>query len=811
VDEFALLLRRLKEHAGHSYEALARRTGVSRSALQRYCTGQAVPAEFGVIERLGRACGASRDDVVELHRRWAVAAAARDRSPTGGEPRPAGPIPPGPIPPGLIPAGPIPAGVAPNGSQPAAVPAPGVAAIAGARPGQPPAQLPADVPGFTGRRRELATLDATAATAGGQPTAMVVSTVSGPAGVGKTALAVHWAHRAADRFPDGQLYVDLRGFDPGGRSVAPADAVRGFLDALGVTAERIPPSLDAQAALYRSVLAGRRVLVVLDNARDAEQVRPLLPGTPTALVLVTSRHQLTPLVAAAGAHPLTLDVFTAEEAHQLLAHRLGPDRLAAEPADAGQVIAACARLPLALVIAAARAQQSGFPLAALAAELAGAGGRLDALDAGDPATQVRAVFSWSYTALSLPAAALFRLLGLHPGPDTSAAAAASLAGHPPPDVRPLLAELTRANLLIEHVPGRYTFHDLLRAYATDLTHGHDPDHIRQAAVGRLLDHYLHTAVAADRILHPTRDPIPLALAPPATGTTAEHPADLQEAMAWLDAEHHALLATLRHAAAAGLDTRTWQLAWACDTFLDRQGHWHDLTAVWQVTLDAAGRLGDPAARAYAHHNLAWVHSRLGRYADADTQHRRALDLFVDAGDRIGQAHSHLCLAGQWERQDRPDQALDHSRQALDLYRAAGHRRGQANALNSAGWDHALLGNHTQALAHCEQALTLLRQLGDRYGEAHTWDSLGYIHHHLDHHTRAADCYQRALDLYRDIGDRYYEADTLTHLGDTQHAAGNPDAARTAWQQALKVLTDLDHPDADTVHTRLNSLDPDTAH
>ena len=674
-----------------------------------------------------------------------------------------------------------------------------------------PAQLPRDVYGFSGRGEELARLDAVLAGATAEaPTAVVISAVSGTAGVGKTALALHWAHRVADRFPDGQLYVNLRGFDPGGHVTAPAEAVRGFLDAFDVPPERIPASLDAQAGLYRSLLAGRRILVVLDNARDAEQARPLLPGTPTALALVTSRSQLTPLVAADGAHPLTLDLLTEAEARELLARRLGPARVAAEPQAAEEIIASCVRLPLALTIAAARAAtRPDFPLTTLAAELADAGGRLDALFAGDAATEVRAVFSWSYTALTPPTARLFRLLGLHPGPDTSAAAAASLAGHPLSMVRPLLAELTRASLLAEHIPGRYAFHDLLRAYAADLTHTHDTDDQRHAAVGGLLDYYLHAAYTADRLLQPARDPIAVALVPPAPGVTPEHPADYGQAMAWLTTEHAVLFATVRLAAGAGFDTHTWQLAWALVTFLERRGHWHDLAAAWQAALDAARRLDDPPARAYAHRLLAYAHLRLRRYPDAHTHLHRALDRYAQTGDRSGQAHTHNSLGSLWERQGRPDQALSHAQQSLALFQAAGNRRGQANALNAVGWSHALLGDHQQALTHCGQALTQFRELGDRDGEADTWDSLGYAHHHLAHHTEAVDCYQHALDLYRDLGARYDEADTLTNLGDTHHAAGDPAAARTAWQQALDILAGLDHPDATVLRTKLHDLDQTT--
>jgi len=671
-------------------------------------------------------------------------------------------------------------------------------------PSPPPGQLPLDVRGFTGRPAELATLDAALAGAPAGPrTATTVYALSGPPGVGKTALAVHWAHRAIDRFPDGQLYVNLRGYDPGGRAIAADEAVRGFLDALGVPPERVPASLDAQSALYRSTLAGKRLLVLLDNARDAEQVRPLLPGSATALALVTSRNQLTALVAADGAVPLTLGLLTTVEARELLARRLGPDRIAAEPAATDDIVDRCARLPLALAIAAARAAvRPRLPLAALAAELAEARGRLDALNAHDPAANVRAVFSWSYQALTPAAARLFRLLGLHPGADTSAAAAASLAGRPVAGTRPLLAELTAASLLAEHAPGRYTFHDLLRAYATDLAQTNDPIDDRAAAVGRLLDHYIHTAQAGERLLNPRREPPTLPLAPPAPGARPEQLAGYPQAMDWLTAERPVLLALVRLAGETGYDTQVWQLAWGLDTFLERRGHWHDLVATWQAALAATNRLADPPAQAYALRMLAWADTLLGRGTEAHAHLARAIELYAQVGDLAGQAHAHINLSVLWEREGRIDQALVHDQQALDLARKAGNHRNLAQALNALGWDHAQLGDYAAALVHCREALALYQQGGHRLGQASTWDSLGYAHRHLGQYAEAAAAYQNSIDLYRDLGDRYNEADSLINLGDVRQTAGDPDAARAAWTEALRILTELDHPDADTVRAKL---------
>ncbi len=669
-----------------------------------------------------------------------------------------------------------------------------------------PRQLPALVRHFTGRTAELAALDAllTEVTVAGAP--VVISAIAGTAGIGKTTLAVYWAHRVADRFPDGQLYVNLRGFDPGGSPMTPAEAVRGFLDALAVPPERLPVDLDAQAALYRSRLAGRQMLVLLDNARDTAQVLPLLPGTPGCLVLITSRNRLTGLIAAAGAQPLPLDLFTEVEAEALLARRLGAARLAAEPQATRDIITACARLPLALTLVAARvAAQPAFPLATLAGQLRGTHARLNALAGQDgPAADVRSVFSWSFRQLGDPAARLFRLLGLHPGPHVTAAAAASLAGSPLSQVRPLLAELTSSHLLAEPTPGRYVFHDLLRAYATEQAVAVDTEADRRTAVHRLLDHYLHTAQAAAWLLHWVR--IPTVLAREQPGVTLADLPDVGQALAWFIAEQPVLLAAVYQAASAGFDTHAWQLPLSIEMYFDWQGHWHEWAAAGHTALAAARRLADPRSQAFAHRCLAGAYIRLGRPAEAVDHARQALDLFEALGDRVGQAYTHLTFDRALERQGCHLEALQHDQQALQLFRAVGHRDGQARALNAIGWYHALLGDHREALSCCQQALTLFQETGDRQGEAATWDSLGLTHSHLGQHAEALDCYRQAVELFRELGAHYYEASSLAALGDAQHAANHPVDARDAWRKALAILEQLAHPDAEAVRNKLH--DPD---
>ncbi|GGR29431.1 AfsR/SARP family transcriptional regulator [Streptomyces aurantiogriseus] len=668
-----------------------------------------------------------------------------------------------------------------------------------------PAQLPYDIPAFTGRHAELDEI--LALSGGAEPSAgtVVISAIGGMAGVGKTTLAVHWAHRVADRFPDGQLYVNLRGFDPSGAVMEPGEAVRGFLDALGVPPDRVPHGVDAQAALYRSVLAGRRVLVVLDNARDSDHVRPLLPGSPGCLAIVTSRDELSGLVAAHGARALTLRPFDLAQARAFLVGRLGAERVEAEPDAADEIGALCAGLPLALACVAARAAvHPHFPLAAVAAELREAHGSLDAFARSDASVDVSTVFSWSSREVSDPAARLFRLLALHPGPDFSLPAAAALAGLPVRRTRPLLAELTGLHLVTEHSPGRYAFHDLLRAHAAELVDEEHTDDERQAALHRLHHHYLHTAHTADRLLAPASDPLPPPPAP--EGVHPEPLADDDQALAWLTAEHAVLLAVVDTAAAGVQERLACHLAWSLEPFFDRRGHWHDGLAVQRVALDAARRLADPVLEARGLRGLGRIEGRLGLHGDAVPRLERALALFTELGDDAGRAHTHRSLG--WERDQQGDLpgALRHNQLALDLFRALGDRAAQASVLNSVGWYHALLGEYQQALTHCFEALTMLQELGDRYGQAATWDSIAYAHQHLGRHPHALLGYRNALALLRDLGVPYVEADILTRVGDTHRAMGDHDSARTAWEQALTLLRSLDHPDAERVQARLSGRD-----
>lgn len=661
-----------------------------------------------------------------------------------------------------------------------------------------PAQLPGDTLGFTGREAELAHLNALMAERTHRATTVVIS---GTAGVGKTSLAVHWAHHASERFPDGQLFLDLRGFDPIRPPISPDQAIPALLDALVARSERIPPSLQAKTGLLRSLLATRQLLIVLDNARDADQVRPLLPGTTGSLVIVTSRHRMSGLSVSNGAHSIILDTLSDHESRELLVARLGARRVAAEPEATDDIVARCDRLPLALAIVAARAAcHPTFPLNALATELRHDEHRLDALTDGDAATDIRAAFSVSYQTLTEPAARLFRLLGQHPGPHVSTPAVASLAGLPLPAVLPLLAELERANLVTQSVPSRYVLHDLLREFAAELAGALDSDAERHAAMTRTLDHYLYTAYDADLLLYPHRYRFPLP--PVGPDVPVLKPVDHEQAMAWFVAEHPTLLAVVDHAYRHGFDTHTWQLAWTMAVYLDRRGHWGDQLTTNTAGLAAARRAGDRVGQAYSNHELASASNWIGKHDDAHVHYDRSQRLFHALDDRVGEAHCHLNRSLLYEQQDRYTDALRHAQCSLDLFQACAHRSGLAKALNAVGWYQAVLGQHAAALANCERAIELLRELGDRYGEACTWDSLGYVHHLLIHHADAVACYQHAVNLWRELGDRRSEVSVLHRLGDAYLAAGNPAQARDTWLHALGVHAEITHPEAPQIRRKV---------
>jgi tetratricopeptide (TPR) repeat protein/DNA-binding XRE family transcriptional regulator len=647
-----------------------------------------------------------------------------------------------------------------------------------------PRQLPQAVSDFVGRMHEQNVLTDLFDTAGSTCGPIVISAIAGTGGVGKTALAVHWAHRAAERFPDGQLYANLRGYDPD-RPVAASDALTAFLRALGVVGQDIPPEEDERAALFRSLLAGRRMLIVLDNARSAEQVRPLLPGAPASVVLVTSRDALTGLVARDGATRLDLDLLPLADAVALLRALIG-ERVDADPGAAQALAAHCSWLPLALRVAAEMAAaRPGVPLAAIAAELADQRRQLDLLDAGgDPRTGLRAVFSWSYRNLDAITARTFRLLGLHPGSDVDARAAAALAGTTVPLLGPVLDMLVRAHLLQFADPGRYRMHDLLRTYARELAAASDTEDAQQAALTRLFDHYLCTAAAAMNVLFPSErhrrpDVGAVRVAIPRL-------ADADAARAWLDAERANLVAAAAHAASHGWPGHVIGLAATLFRYLESAGHYPDIVAINTHASRAARDTGDRAAEAEALNNLTIVDLQQGRYTQAIGQLEQALALYRETSNQAGEARALGNLGIVLYQQGRYAQAIGYQQQALKLRRARRDRAGEANTLNNLGIIDLRQGRYAQAAGHLGQAMALYREIGDRDGEAYALSNLGDVNARQGSHRRAARHLERALALFRKASDPVGEANALTNLGTLSLLRGRYPQAGDHYRKAVNL-------------------------
>ncbi|MBY8848044.1 ATP-binding protein [Saccharothrix longispora] len=618
----------------------------------------------------------------------------------------------------------------------------------------PPAELPADPVGFTGRDSELAALDR--AFAEGPP--LVV--VAGPAGVGKTALAVRWGHRA--RFPDGCLYVDLHGYSQG-EPLDPADVLAGLLRGLGV--EDVPVDVRERGARFRSALARKRLLLVLDNALHVSQVRPLLPGGPSCFTVVTSRTDLAGLRVQPGALHVDLRPFDPRDGVALLREQIGADVDRSAPA-ALRLAERCGGLPLALRIVAARAR-GGPSLEELAA---GLGPGLDGFDVGDPDTAVRTVFSWSVRHLDERAVRDFRLLGAHPAHDLAPPAAAALLGTDPADAARRLDVLVRAHL-VQHSAGRYGMHDLIREFARE-----QPVDGLDDALDRLVEHYTAETAAMMEVLHPTADRVP----------------DLPVGVArdWVEAEWNALLALIASAARRGRAAQTARLGGTVQRHLDEGGRYVDALAILGHVHDAARAAGDRSAEAAALYHLGVAHLRLGRHEAAMDHHSRAIAICRGAGDRAGEAGALNNLGNLHERLGRYPEALAHYRRALVLVDDLGLRKGRAVLLLNIGVVHTRLGDLAQAVTAYEEALVTFSGLGDHGGCARTLGNLAEAHHLSGRHDEALRLYDRALALAREVDARGIETEVLNNLAAAHLSAGEVDLALAAHSRALDIAREV---------------------
>ncbi|SDP98173.1 AfsR/SARP family transcriptional regulator [Lentzea jiangxiensis] len=667
-----------------------------------------------------------------------------------------------------------------------------------------PAQLPTEPKSFTGRVAQLAALDRALPTPDGSPSRddgrgqKTTVVISGAGGIGKTWLALIWAHRNLHHFPDGHLSVDLRGFDVGEPRQA-LDVLADFLAALGVDRDHQPQDLDARAAFFRTRTAGKRMLVLLDNAVTADQVVPLLPGGTGCTVLITSRNRLSALLTRHGAEPVQVGLLSAAEARTVIDAALDDVHGGTAAAQVTELVAQCGGFPLVVGLVAARIRTDAHLLDDIVTELRELG--LDALDSDDPSTSLPTVLSWSLRHLTDRERAAFALLGIAPGPDIDLPAAASLTGLPVCDTRALLHRLADASLVIPASGGRYLMHDLIRAYAVLTARNDLPEPTRRAALQRAVDFYLHTAYTADRILNPRRAPI--ALDQPSSDAHSQALSDASAALAWLDTHHPHLIAAQHTATAQDRPQAVWHLAWTLSTHHLRRGHRHVELAMWQAAAHVIEHLPDPNTRERIHRRLGLAHSELGQHRQAIDHLSQALALAEDDPDPIQQAYSHEALSQAWARSGDDGRAMEHARRAMELYRALDEPLHEADTLNRVGWYASLLGDYDTGRDHCRAALALHRHHANREGEADALDSLGWIDHHTGHHRQAIHQYERALTLFRALGNSVQVASTLEHLGHPHTALGQHEQAATAWREALELLREQGrHDDAERVQRRL---------
>lgn len=644
----------------------------------------------------------------------------------------------------------------------------------------PPRQLPLDVPGFTGRRDVLDRLDALIADAGPAP---VIIALSGMPGIGKTALAVHWAHLMADHFPDGQLFIDLRGYTKRG-PLSPRKALGQALRTLRVPSSRLPVEEDELAALYRSRLAGKRALIVLDDAASAQQVYPLLPGTSSCVVVVTARRRLTALVARCGARATALDLLSPAEARDLVGEVAGRERTQREPDATAELVQMCARLPLALRVAAANLATRPHQSVAATVEALAEGDRLAKLAAGeDPGEAVGAAFDLSYRGLAPDRRRAFRLLGLFEGQNVAPAAVGALLGTMPEAARRLLDELETAGLVQAIGGDRYHLHELLREYAQGRALREDSSVVRTAAIQRLAMWYLTTAQQAGRFLDRYRRTIRQELTAPPVNPD---PAERARHLGWFAAEQQNLTELTRQVARLHWDQLAWELADAVYDFFELRRYCHENLEVHRVGLEAAQRGADPVARFFMHHHISVIYRELGQTQEALLEAASALQLSLQVEDRYGEAavldnmaRTHLQLSDY-------RMALELGKQALAIRREISDRHAEATTLDTLARGYQGLSEYGRAYECAADALEIRKEIEDLRGEAETLDNMARIYYGWGRISESQDATEQALRIRREIGDRHGEGETLAFLGYLYMRIGRHLQARAYAEEALSI-------------------------
>lgn len=669
-----------------------------------------------------------------------------------------------------------------------------------------PRQLPPATKGFIDREVHIQQLDSLLdevdlVTDKERLPVVTISTISGSAGVGKTALAVHWAHRVRERFPDGDIYINLRGYDAV-PPLTPAEALDGFLRALDVPAEKIPRDTHGRAALYRSLTTGRKMLILLDNAATAEQVRPLLPASPSCMVIITSRSRLSGLAVRDGAIRAVLDVLSRQDAMRLLRMTIGPARVDREEEAVDRLVELCSHLPLALRIVADRAcLDDGTPLAELVRELAAEESRLDALTVeDDELSAVRTVFSWSYKALNPDTARVFRLIGLHPGADIAVDAAASLTGLTAPAARRHLESLVALHMLARSGPNRYRLHDLLKLYAVERAHLDESPEAVHEARDRLLRWYLHHTYAAYRAILPQGRPLPDVADP------AGKPLD--EALQWCEHERLNLLDAIQAAPGWGHHRFGWQLALAGMAFFERRSYWKAWVDSHLTGLECARHEGDRLAEGWLLLSIGDAWWDRGDLDEARRCYASSLRAARDVGDAwtTGFALRGCGLVDE-DQGDFPE-ATRYAQEALRTFQQASEERGTGLALMSLGNAHRGAGRFTEALAAYGAAMTVFRRLDNRWSQALVELHRGRTLLRAGDYDRALETLTSAAELFRELGDRRHAALARSYEGDAQLKRHRPRAAREALADALLTLLELDDPLAADVQRRLADVDRD---